>query len=259
MNLTYLEIDHARSEYDALNAEQREAFRERLKLSWLYHEHALEGTPLSRREIDRALEGKPCRNYCDGENQKSIRRLDRALDHIDSEAKAGTTLTVDWIEDLHSRLCDPGDDAAAEYRTRNTSPGVYNLDIVSSEELPGRLDTFVDNYRDELADEHPIRAAALAHWRFMRVFPFDERTGLVGRLMMNFLLQRAAYPPAVIHEMDRHHYFQALRAHSSDLVPVVVEAIRGTISAAERFVDGSSRSIGELRSSHSHSREELGA
>ncbi len=259
MNLTYLEIDHSRSAYDALSDGERESFRERLKLSWLYHEHALEGIPLSRRDIDRALEGKPCRNYCDGENQKSICRLHRAFDYIEREAREGRPLTVDWLEDLHARLGNSEDNQSSSYRDRDTSPGVYNLDIVPSESLPGRFESFVETYyREELHREHPVRSAALAHWEFMRVFPFDKRTGLVGRLMMNFLLLRDAYPPAVIHERDRHHYFQALRGHRSDLVPVVVEAIRGTISAAEEFSDASTDAFGELDSS-SGRRGELGA
>lgn len=234
MNLTYLEIDHARGGYDALTGEELAAFNESLRFCWLYHDHALEGIPLTRDDIDRALACKPCRNYVDGQVKKSLRRLNRAFEYIDEQARQRVELSVDWLRDLHTRLCDD-EDAAGEFRERNTSPGVYNLKIVDSSELDERFEAFIDTYREEFANYHPVRAAALAHWEFMRLFPFDEKTGMVGRLMMNFLLLREDYPPATIHARDRHHYFQALRGHRSELVPVIVDAVRTTISAAEEF------------------------
>jgi Fic family protein len=235
MNLTYLEVDHARSPYDALTGTQREAFYDRLALSVLYHDHALEGVPLSRDEIDRALDEKPCRNYCDEQTQKSLLRLRDSMASVRREARDGREITVDWIETLHRDLCDADDEAAGAYRERNTSPGVYNLDIVDSEDVAERLEQFVADCKGEFRQYHPVRRAAVAHWEFMRVFPFDARTGVVGRLLMNFMLWRNDYPPATIHAQDRHHYFQALRGHRSDMVPVLVDGLKATISAAEDF------------------------
>lgn len=237
MNLTYLEFDHTRTPYDALTGKHREEFQDRLTLSWLYHDHALEGVALSREEIERALDCKPSRNYCDGEKQKSIRRLKREIERIHREAREGRTLTREWIRDLHIRMCGSEDEAAGRYRQRDTSPGVYNLDIVQSNSISYHFHKLLDDYREEYCNFHPVRRAAITHWEFMRVFPFDDRTGVVGRLMLNFLLLKSDYPPATIHATDRHHYFQALRGHREDLVPVVVEGIQATIAAAETFTD----------------------
>jgi Fic family protein len=235
MKLTYLEVDHARSPYDALTGRQREAFYDRLALSVLYHDHALEGVPLSRDEIDRALDEKPCRNYCDEQIKKSVLWLRDSMGSVRGEARDGREITVDWIRQLHCDLCDDDDEAAGAYRERNTSPGVYNLDIVDSETVGERFEEFVADCSGKFRRYHPIRRAAVAHWEFMRVFPFDDRTGVVGRLLMNFMLWRNDYPPATIHAQDRHHYFQALRGHRSDMVPVLVDGLKATISAAEDF------------------------
>ena len=238
MNLTYLEVDHARSPYDALTGEQRDAFYERLALSYLYHDHALEGVPLSPRKIRRALEGKPCRNYCDEQTHKSLCRLREGLFRIREEAREGREITGGWIRDLHCHMCDEGEEAAGRYRQRDTSPGVYNLDIVQSNSISYHFNKFVEDCQGEFRQIHPVRRAAVAHWKFMRVFPFDDRTGVVGRLIMNFMLMKNDYPPAAIHAMDRHHYFQALRGHESDMVPVVVDGIKATIDAADAHRKG---------------------
>ena len=235
MNLTYLEIDHQRSHYDRLSGPARDAFMDRLVFSWLYHDHALEGVVLTDRDIWRALSGQPVRNYCDGLVQKSLlRQREIALSFFDPEARP-VELTMDYIKELHCRLCDDTDEAAGRYRKRDTSPGVYNLSVVPHASISYYFRKFMDTWEDELRHYHPVRAAAIAHWEFMKVFPFDEKSGIVGRLMMNYLLVRAGYPPAIIHAHDRHHYFSALDGGRTDLVPVIVDAISAAIDAAEAF------------------------
>jgi Fic family protein len=235
MNLTYLEIDHQRSHYDSLTGSEREAFLDRLMLGWLYHDHALEGIVLTQHDIWRALSGQPVRNYCDGLVAKSLCRMrDIAMSFFGEETRPDE-LTMDFIKELHCRLCDDDDEKAGRYRKRDTSPGVYNLKCVAQGSISYYFHKFIDTWNDELVNYHPIRAAAIAHWEFMKVFPFDERSGMVGRLMMNYLLIREGYPPAVIHAMDRHHYFAALDGYRTDLVPVLVDAISSTIEAARVF------------------------
>jgi hypothetical protein len=231
MSLAYLEIDQARSEYTALPAEVRRAFDERLIQSWLYHDHMLEGVVLTESDIARALDGRPCRNYCDRVIQNSLRRMTGCIQRMGDDVE----LSLDWIKGLHRSMCDADDEAAGSFRTRNTSPGVYHLDVVPSKEIPRELDEFLERWDAELSGLHPIRAAAMAHHDFMRVFPFDERTGVVGRLMMNYILTNNFYPPAIIHAADRHHYFAALNGHPTDMIPVLVEAMKGTIEAAHFF------------------------
>lgn len=236
MNLTYLEIDHQRSPYDRLVGPARDAFMDRLMLGWLYHEHALEGVVLTQSDIWRALSRQPVRTYCDGVVQKSLCRIrDIALSLFDP-AQRPDELSMDYIKELHVRLCDAGDESAGRYRKRDTSPGVYNLDVCPHTSISYYFRKFIDTYENELVTYHPVRAAAIAHWEFMKIFPFDERSGIVGRLMMNYLLIKSGYPPAIIHAMDRQAYFSALDGYRTDLVPVVVEAIGSTIEAARAFL-----------------------
>ncbi|AWV87894.1 Fic family protein [Bradymonas sediminis] len=235
MSLAYLEIDQARSEYTALPAEIRREFDARLIQSWLYHDHMLEGVVLTQADITRALEGRPCRNYCDRVIHQSLRRMLARIEQMDDDARAGVEVSGTWVKNLHRSLCDDEDPAAAAFRTRNTSPGVYHLDVVPGKEIAQAFENFLMRWETEFRGLHPIRAAALAHHEFMRVFPFDGRTGVVGRLMMNYILTKNFYPPAIIHASDRHHYFAALNGHPSDMVPVLVEAMKGTIEAARAF------------------------
>lgn len=236
MNLAYLEIDYCRASYDSLRGAQREQFLQLWLFSWLYHEHALEGVVLTQEDITRALDGRPCRNYCDRQTAKSLRRMHSIMrETIEAAAARQLTIDMEWLKSTHAALCDATDEAAGRYRKRDTSPGVYNLDVVPASSISYYFHKLMDTLDQELAGAHPVRAAAIAHWEFMRVFPFDERTGLVGRLMLNAILLNGGYPPAIFHAHDRHLYFNAIGGHRTDLVPVVVDAVSATIKAADQF------------------------
>jgi Fic family protein len=234
-SMRHLDIEHARAPYDALVGDARDQFFDELTRTWLFHDRALEGVVLEEGDIEQALAGKPGRNFVDNQQKVQIRRLRDAIDFIRREARERRELSIEWIRDLHRRMCDDDEEAAGAWRERNTSPGVYNLNIVEADELPGALEDVLATYRDESETMHAIPAAAQIHWDFMRAFPFDDRTGVVGRLLLNFMLMREDYPPALFHQQERHSYFQALRAHRHDLVPVVIDGIEWTIEAADEF------------------------
>lgn len=234
MNLTYLEIDHNRVHFDRLNRARGEFF-DRLVVSWIYHEHAMEGVVLSSEELMRALERAPVRNWVDSQVQHSLLRLKECTAYLYECAEQNLPVSLELIRELHVRLSPKGSECAGRYRKRDTSPGVYNLSIVPSASVSYYLRKVIDLAESELADIHPVRAAAMVHWEYMRVFPFDEKSGLVGRLLMNYMLIRAGYPPAIIHAKDRNLYFSALDGHRTDLVDVLIDAISSTISAAEAF------------------------
>ena len=60
--------------------------------------------------------------------------------------------------------------------------------------------------------DNPIEALAAAHAGFERIHPFLDGNGRTGRLLLNLVLVRLGYPPAVIYTRDRSRYLKALRA-----------------------------------------------
>ncbi|MFB6262838.1 MAG: hypothetical protein ABEL76_04325, partial [Bradymonadaceae bacterium] len=156
MELTYLEVDHELDQWGRLTDEQRETFVDRLLPYWLYHEHALEGIPLSPEAIRRSLEDKPCRNYCDAEVKRSLQLLAETIRQVYRRARDAPGIDAQWVRQLHRRL-HVGEQLDDEERSRDrdTSPGVYNLDIVPSDALPEAFEEFAADYDDEFGAEHP--------------------------------------------------------------------------------------------------------
>jgi Fic family protein len=72
---------------------------------------------------------------------------------------------------------------------------------------------------------HPLQQATQLHHRFMAIFPFTDLSGKVGRLLMNILIMRAGYLPAVLHAIDRQRYYDSLKQQPRVLQTLVTDAI----------------------------------
>ena len=62
---------------------------------------------------------------------------------------------------------------------------------------------------------------ARLHNEYERIHPFRDGNGRTGRLVLNLILVRGGYPPAIIRKIDRGRYLKALRrADAGDYMPL---------------------------------------
>ncbi|WP_259014534.1 Fic family protein [Emticicia fluvialis] len=73
----------------------------------------------------------------------------------------------------------------------------------------------------------PTELAAIFHYKFVLIHPFDDGNGRISRLLMNYVLLKNGLPPVIIKSADKKNYLNALNQVDSDnrKLPVFVNYI----------------------------------
>ena len=131
---------------------------------------------------------------------------------------------------------------AGTYKTRPNSVITRygdRFDYAAPEETEALLSDLVDWYNDAEAtgDFNPIELAALFHYRYIRIHPFEDGNGRIARLLVNYILSRHDYPMVVVRSRKKKDYLEAL--HQADLVagPVPSDGAHAGLREARVFVN----------------------
>lgn len=108
---------------------------------------------------------------------------------------------------------------AGQYKTRPNSVITRygdRFDYASPEETPALMADLVDWYNkaEKGGAYTPVELAALFHYRYIRIHPFEDGNGRIARLMVNYILARHGWPMIVIRSRNKYHYIEAL--HQTD-------------------------------------------
>ena len=109
---------------------------------------------------------------------------------------------------------------AGQYKTRPNSVITRygdRFEYATPEETPALMSDLVDWYNDAEKSEKftPIELAAIFHYRYIRIHPFEDGNGRIARLMVNYILTRHDYPMIVVRSRKKKEYLEAL--HRTDL------------------------------------------
>ena len=131
---------------------------------------------------------------------------------------------------------------AGQYKTRPNSVITRygdRLEYASPEETAAMMTDLVDWYNEEeqKGELTPSELAALFHYRYIRIHPFEDGNGRIARLLVNFILARHGYPMIVVRSRKKNDYLEAL--HKSDLVvgSVPLKGAHATIKEIYHFLD----------------------
>jgi Fic family protein len=91
-------------------------------------------------------------------------------------------------------------------------------------------------------DMHPVLLAAYVHHLFIAIHPFIDGNGRTGRLLLNFMLMKAGFPPICIHLGERIKYTDYLEkardGDASDFARFIISKIE---EAHKEIVDNTKR------------------
>lgn len=234
---TLQRIDEKKKQLDKLRplpAVAVNKIKESLAIEWTYNSNAIEGNTLTLRETQMVIEegitvrGKSLREHFEAVNHQE------AIVFIEELVHAKYMLDAKDVLSLHALILQKIEkDFAGRYRN-------MGVRITGANFVPPNA-AKVDSYMEELikwvnenSGLHPLVRTAIFHHRFVWIHPFFDGNGRTARLLMNLLLMKEGYPPAVILKNDRKKYYDALnKANNGDYSKLLLLVLQ----AAERSLD----------------------
>ena len=221
-----------------------EAFQKSLHMSWVYHDSALEGVVYTRDELRQAiLVGEPPSESSELPAYDEIRNHLLAIELVyELVRKKRLTISLDVIKKIYARLAPEELEGKSQPTYRKDMPlhRLYFHEIAPPEKISYRMRQLVQwmNAADTKRSTHAVRLAAKAHHQLLHIYPFPRQSGKVARLVMNLILMRQGYPPAVIHATQRQRYYDALKTSDDAVARLVSEALGASVESTIRFFDG---------------------
>ena len=194
-----------------------------------HHSTAIEGNTLVLKQVEallaegRAVGNKELREYMEVRGYADAARwvYQQALTAAGSSDRTLVTLTE--LRQIHTAAMKPVWDVAPHpdatdrespgaFREHNIQPLLSGLAPPSWERVPAELEEWLRT-ANQLRPRTPglPEAVAATHCRFEQIHPFLDGNGRTGRLILNLLLVRLGYPPAIIYKTQRQKYLKALR------------------------------------------------
>lgn len=200
-----------------------------------HHSTALEGNTLVLNEVRKLLEegravgSKELKEYMEvvGYGAAAKWVYGQALEP--GSWTTGDLLSIQEVRTVHYEAMTPvwnvsphphatSAEAPGNWRQHDIQPFPEGMTPPSFPEVSHRMDDWVkdvNKLREDSDVAFPERLAKV-HNDFEKIHPFLDGNGRSGRLLLNLLLVRLGYPPAIVFKNERTKYLDAMRKADKD-------------------------------------------
>ena len=258
--MKYLNIKKALAawqELQPLSDKDRERLSRRFTVDFNYNSNHIEGNTLTYGQTEILLLFGKVIGEADVRDVQEMAASNVGLRMMTEEARVKETpLTQNFIRTLHKTLLRedytvfrnlPGGVQtsyvihAGQYKTRPNSVITRygdRFEYASPEETPYLMADLVDWYNkaEQEGKLSPVELAALFHYRYIRIHPFEDGNGRIARLMTNFILTRHNYPMVVVRSRKKSEYLEALHQTDLEVGPVPSDGAHAEIKDIRPFL-----------------------
>lgn len=190
------------SEVDPFGSAMRRAIKEAYILH-IYHSVGIEGNSMTLSETRSVLETHMAVSGRSVEEHNEILGMDSAMKYINASLVKRDFISLSDILEIHKRVLGHVDPVeGGMFRTTQVYVGNH------IPPKPEKLNVLMQELMDWLNSEytahlHPVKQAAIAHYKLVHIHPFTDGNGRTSRLLMNTILMKYGYPPIVIQKQQR--------------------------------------------------------
>ena len=241
--MKYLNIKKALAAWQdlqPLSEKDRERLSRRFTVDFNYNSNHIEGNTLTYGQTEILLLFGKVIGEADVRDVQEMTASNVGLKMMTEEAAVKEMpLTQNFIRSLHQTLLR--EDYTGQYKTRPNSVITRygdRFEYASPEETPGLMADLVDWYNaaEQEGKLSPVELAALFHYRYIRIHPFEDGNGRIARLMVNFILIRHDYPMIVVRSRKKSEYLEALHQADMEVGPVPSDGAHAGIKDIRPFL-----------------------
>jgi len=227
-----------------LSIENQAKLDKKFRLEFNFNSNHLEGNTLTYGETELLLIFDQTEGTHDFREYQEMQAHDVALKMVQEEAAdQERPLTEQFIRGLNAKLLVkpfwkdaitadgqptrkqiiPG-----EYKKTPNSVRLANGEIFAysaPEDVQNEIAELVSWFNEKSGIEDPVLLAALLHYRFVRIHPFDDGNGRTARLLMNYVFAKNNLPLVIIKSAEKKDYLAALNRADTGNTNAFVEYI----------------------------------
>lgn len=251
-----LQVDNLKNQLDSFRPLKEkehiwQAIQEKLRSEWTYHSNAIEGSTLTLGETifflqyGLTVEGKPFKDFLDARNHAEA--IELLYEYVAEER----SISEGFIKEMNALLLSgvthtKAIDQFGNPTKKPATPGEYKKlpntvlrpdgtihEYIYPLQVPAEMEYLCKWINDNLEAQHPIITSAVAHYNMVRIHPFDYGNGRGARILMNVILLKKKYPPAIIKMENRRKYIGAMeQGDKGDLTPFIEFVAQSLIDTA---------------------------
>ncbi|MEE1098000.1 MAG: Fic family protein [Bacteroidales bacterium] len=219
-----------------LNEKKQSLLSHKFTVEYNYNSNHIEGNTLTYGQTELLLLFGKVSGEAIMKDFEEMKASNVGLKMMTVEAQEKHALTQNFIRQLHKTILRedytiyttlPGGLQssyvvhAGTYKTRPNSVITRygdRFEYASPEETPALMADLVDwyNQAEQSKEYSAVELAAMFHYRYIRIHPFEDGNGRIARLMVNYILSRHSWPMIVVRNRDKENYLDAL--HQADLM-----------------------------------------
>ncbi len=182
----------------------------------VYNSNAIENSTLTLKETEKILlemelsRNAPLREVFEAKN------LARVSDFVRLKAQ-DAELSADLIVLLHQMLLtNIDDDIAGRFRATGEYVRIGTHIAPAPEQIHQLLEAVFTQYQLD-KESFFLDKIARFHLEFERIHPFNDGNGRIGRMLMNYQLQRMGLPTIMIRDKEKQLYYQGFHEYESTM------------------------------------------
>lgn len=205
------EIDEINKEfwqrYKKHNKAVQEQFDQNFVMAFVFNSNSIEGSTLTPKEIELLLKeniapNKPLEDVLEAKN------AEKTLNFIKEFKEELTEEFLLKVHEIYFKETKPY--IAGKYKTAQNRITGSAFETTPPKLVLTDMRLYFREYEKLKKELHFLELAAWAHWKLVRIHPFQDGNGRTARIIMNFVLHKNGYAMIDIKTKEKQQYFKAL-------------------------------------------------